>query len=54
MLHSDTKVKQAALSPTALTIGCDIRQKIWNCQAVKTKIFFTAMGKETISKRLET
>ena len=50
-----TKVKLAILLPDALTIGCEVRQKIWSCQrGEKETIFFTATDRKTISERLET
>jgi len=48
-------VKLAALSPAALTIGCEVRQKYFELSRVaKETIFFTAMDRKAISERLET
>ena len=50
-----TKVKLAAFSPATLTIGCEVRHKNLELPSTKKEtIFFTAMDKETITKRLET
>jgi len=46
---SDSKnwIRSNTASPVALTIGYEVRQKIWNCQVLKKKkIFFTAKNKE--------
>jgi len=46
------KVKLAALLPAALTIGCELRQKICELpRGEKETIFFTAMDRKKISER---
>jgi len=39
--QSYTKVKLAALSPDALTTGCEVHQKISNCQGLLKKKYFS-------------
>jgi len=50
-----TKVKLAALSPAALTTGCEVREKNFELPRISKKtIFFAAMDRKAMSERLET